>query len=122
MKEEEKVYGNSYGKKGQTNLNKLLASDDLKASMWLSHGFIVDRNLDKLGRILQEKKIDCVIPDSHLDSDQICSKAMELDRVFVTSNLKLFNRKNVMNRVCVHYKDSPYKQYQALQSFFSFGK
>lgn len=63
--------------------------------------------------------MDCLIPETQ-DSELICSKAMETDRVFVTSNLRLFNKKSVMNRCCVHFKDSPYKQYLALKSFFSF--
>lgn len=87
--------------------------------MWQTHGFIVDKNLVKLGKMLQENKIDCMITNFG-DSEKICSKALELDRVFVTSNLKLFNKKSVMNRCCVHFKDSPYKQYMALKSFFGF--
>jgi uncharacterized protein with PIN domain len=74
--------------------------------MWKSNGFIVDRNLKKLGYLLREIGVDCSIPDLN-DSEQICSKALEQDRIFVTSNLKLFNRKSVMNRCCVHYKDNP---------------
>jgi uncharacterized protein with PIN domain len=91
----------------------------MKASMWQQHGFIVDKSLTKLAFLLQEKGIDCLIPDSQ-DSEQICSKALEKDRIFITSNLKLFNRKSVMNRCCVHYKDDPRKQFAALKSFFSF--
>ena len=87
--------------------------------MWQTNGFMVDRNLSKLGQILQEKGIDCAITQLN-DSEQICSKALEQDRIFITSNLKLFNRKSVMNRCCVHYKDNPHKQFIALKSFFSF--
>jgi len=77
--------------------------------------------MHKLGRMLQEKGIDCLIHNVD-DSENICSKALETDRIFVTSNLKLFNRKSVLNRVCVHFKDNnkPYKQFMALKSFFSF--
>jgi uncharacterized protein with PIN domain len=78
--------------------------------MWQSHGFIVDKNLEKLGEFLKAKNIDCLITDLK-DSEQICSKALETNRVFITSNLKLFNKKSVMNRCCVHFKDNakPYK-------------
>lgn len=103
-----KAYGNSYGRKGQTNNTQLFTNDELRASMWQTHGFIVDKNLNKLARMLQEKNIDCVIPDT-TDSEKICSKALEQDRIFITSNLKLFTRKNAMNRCCVHFKDSPHK-------------
>ena len=97
----------------------LITSDDMTASMWQTNGFIVDRNLNRLGMFLKEKGIDCIIPDCN-DSEQICSRALEKDRIFLTSNLKLFNRKSVLNRCCVHYKDNPAKQYLALKSFFSF--
>jgi len=87
--------------------------------MWQTHGFIVDRNLDKLGKMLQEKGVKCIITNLQ-DSENICAKALEEDAVFITSNLKLFNRKNSMNRCCVHFKDNSYKQFMALKSFFSF--
>lgn len=115
-----RTYGNSYGRKGQTNNTSLITNDTLRASMWQTHGFIVDKNLTKLARMLQEKGIDCEIPADTSDSEKICSRALEKDRIFITSNLKLFNRKSVMNRCCVHYKDNPFKQYMAMRSFFSF--
>lgn len=86
----------------------MITNDDLRASMWQTHGFIVDRNLSKLGKLLKESNIDCEITDMQ-DSENICNRALEKDRIFITSNLKLFNRKSVMNRCCVHYKDSPFK-------------
>lgn len=58
-----KTYGNSYGKKGHSNIS-LLHNEELRASMWQSHGFIVDRKLNKLGKMLQDIGADCVIPDS----------------------------------------------------------
>lgn len=103
-----KPYGNSYGKKGQSNNISFLHNDELRASMWQTHGFIVDKNLVALGHMLQDKGIDCLVTNLK-DSEVICSKALEQDRVFVTCNLKLFNKKSVMNRCCVHFKDNPYK-------------
>jgi hypothetical protein len=44
-----KPYGNTYGKKGQSNNISFLHNDELRASMWQTHGFILDRNLSKLG-------------------------------------------------------------------------
>lgn len=117
--QKKQAYGNSYGRKGQTNNTQLFTSDDLRASMWETHGFIVDKNLNKLARMLKDNGIDCIVPDTS-DSEKICAYALEKDRIFITSNLKLFNRKNAMNRCCVHYKESPFKQFQALKSFFSF--
>ena len=78
----------------------------MTASMWQTNGFMVDRNLHKLGILLKDKGIDCIIPDSN-DSEQICNKCLEKDRIFLTSNLKLFNRKAVIWKCCVHYKDNP---------------
>ena len=89
--------------------------------MWQDKGFIVDRNLSRLAKMLQEKGVDCMIPDQSYsqDSEQICSKALETDRIFITSNLKLFNKKSVRavravrdaslflaRCCCVHYKDN----------------
>mmetsp|Transcript_22294 Transcript_22294/g.34495 ORF Transcript_22294/g.34495 Transcript_22294/m.34495 type:complete len:92 (+) Transcript_22294:2071-2346(+) len=89
--------------------------------MW-QQGFIMDKNLFKLGKLLKEKGLDVLIPDQNLsrDSELICARAIEQDLIFVTSNKKLFNQKSVMNRCCVHFKDSPFKQYDALKSFFNF--
>ena len=56
-------YGNSYGRKGRSNNLNLITNEELTASMWRQHGFIVDKNLFKLGRLLQDKGIDCMIPD-----------------------------------------------------------
>lgn len=58
-----KTYGNSYGKKGHSNIS-LLHNEELRASMWQSHGFIVDRKLNKLGKMLQDLGADCLIPDT----------------------------------------------------------
>lgn len=58
------AYGNSYGRKGQTNNNQIITNDNLRASMWQTNGFIVDKNLSKLGRMLLDKNIDCIIPDT----------------------------------------------------------
>lgn len=107
-KSSQKPYGNTYGRKGQANFYNLSTNDELKASMWETHGFIVDTKLSKLGRLLKENNVDCLIPDTN-DSEKICSMALEKDRIFITSNLKLFNKKNSMNRCCVHYKDNPHK-------------
>ena len=87
--------------------------------MWETHGFICDTNVTKLGEVLKEKGINCITGAS-TDSEQICSIALENDYILITSNLKLFNRKSVLNRVCVHYKDNVQKQMMALKGFFSF--
>ena len=87
--------------------------------MWETHGFICDTDLRNLGELLKEKGINCVVGASE-DSEKICSIALENDYILITSNLKLFNSKSVLNRVCVHYKDNVSKQMMALKSFFSF--
>ena len=69
----------------------------------------MDKNLVKVGRMMQSKGIDCKIYDG-MDSDQICEKAIKENRVFVTSNLKLFNKKVSMPRCCIHFKASPFSK------------
>ena len=49
----------------------LKTNDELKASMWIN-GFIVDKNLHRLGMMLKDKGVDVVIPESE-DSEVICS-------------------------------------------------
>jgi hypothetical protein len=49
---QQRTYGNSYGRRGQTNNTSLITNDTLRASMWQTHGFIVDKNLTKLARML----------------------------------------------------------------------
>jgi len=41
--------------------NYLLFSDDLRASMWKSHGFIVDKNLKPLGEMLIQNGVKCYV-------------------------------------------------------------
>ena len=72
----QQAYGNSYGKKGQTNNTSLITNEDLRASMWKSHGFIVDKNLTKLAKMLQQNGINCFVPPTS-DSEKICAMALE---------------------------------------------
>lgn len=100
---------------------KLVTNDGLTPGAWKTmNGFIVDKNLSKLARKLQDGGIDCVDPTDTADSEKICGRAIADNRIFITSNLKLFNKKGVMSRCCVHYKDSPEWQYKALNEFFGF--
>lgn len=91
-------------------------------------GFIVDKNLFKVAKMLQDK-VYCKIPDSSLDSEAICQLAVKENRIFITTNLKLFNKKLTIPRCCVAFKASPFSktalfndsvdQYKAIATFFS---
>jgi len=61
----------------------LKTNDELKASMWETNGFIVDKDLHNLGMMLKNKGVDCMITEIQ-DSEKICSMALETDRIFVT--------------------------------------
>lgn len=75
-----------------------------------SQGFIIDKNLFKVGKMLQEKKVDCKIPEKDVDSEQICAIAVKENRIFITSNLRLFNKKLSLPRCCIAYKTSPFSK------------
>jgi hypothetical protein len=105
----------------QGKFKKLVTSKGLTPdSVKTLSGFMVDKNLSKLAKKLQEKGIDCVDPTDTQDSEKICGRAIAENRIFITSNLRLFNKKGAMPRCCVHYKDSPEWQYRALNDFFGF--
>jgi hypothetical protein len=88
------------------NMKDFIPSHNLTPEMWKQHGFIVDKHLLKVGKMLQNRGINCVVLDTP-DSDKICEVAVRENRIFVTSNLKLFNKKTSMPRCCLHYKAPP---------------
>jgi uncharacterized protein with PIN domain len=57
-----------------------------------TQGFIVDKSLPKLGRRLNSKGIDCKIIENEKDSNKIMDIAIKENRIFVTSNFKVFNK------------------------------
>ncbi len=71
-----------------------------------SQGFIVDRYLSKVGNKLKQKGVDCKIVDTD-DGNVVCNQAVRENRVFLTSNLKQFNKKISLPRGCLHYKANP---------------
>ncbi len=79
-------------------------------------GFMVDKNLFRIGKMLQDRKIYCHIPDQGLDSETICKNAMNDNRVFITTNLKLFNKKLTVPMCCVAFKASPASKTQSIYS------
>ncbi len=60
---------------------------------------------------MQEKQIDCKIMDADCDSEIICAQAVKENRIFITTNLKLFNKKVQIPRCCIAYKASPFSKY-----------
>jgi uncharacterized protein with PIN domain len=73
-------------------------------------GFIVDKNLSKVGRMISDRGYDCKVVDN-ADLEKVCEMAIREDRVFLTSNLKIFNKKVQMPRGCLHYKANPFSKY-----------
>ena len=45
------------------------------------------------------------------DGDNLANLAMQKNRVLLTDNLKLFNKKISIPRGCLHYKAKPYSKY-----------
>lgn len=70
-------------------------------------GFIVDKNLPALAKILNQNGIECLFLEGAKDSEQICLAAVKHNKIFVTSNLKLFNKKISQQRFCVHFRSNP---------------
>jgi uncharacterized protein with PIN domain len=105
MPGKKKHFASSGGKKEKD----FIPSQGLMPEM-KSQGFIVDKGLFKVGRMLQEKKIDCKILD-HVDSEAICAQAIKDNRIFITTNLKLFNKKVQLPRCCLAYKSSPFSKF-----------
>ena len=54
--------------------------------------------------MLIEKGVKCFVFQGN--SDEICNLALEKELVLITCNLDLFNKRTMLNRVCVHYRDS----------------
>ena len=57
----------TFGKKEKDFIPSSNLTPEMKAN-----GFIVDKNLFKVGKMLQNKQIDCKILDKGATSDQIC--------------------------------------------------
>lgn len=52
------------------------------------------------------------------DSNAICTQAVKENRIFVTSNLKVFNSKLQVPRCCVHFKASPESKFKHYQNIY----
>jgi hypothetical protein len=60
---------------------------------------------------LNSKGIDCKIIEDEKDSNKIMDIAIKENRIFVTSNMKVFNIKVPMYKCCVHYRAHPKSNY-----------
>ena len=72
-------------------------------------GFIMDKYLSKVGKMLQQKGIDSKIIDSD-DANLISSQAVKEGRVYLTNNIKQFNKKVSISCGCLHFKASPFSK------------
>lgn len=60
----------------------------------------------KLGKLLQDKGIDCKIVET-TDLEAVCAQAIEESRVYLTSNMKMFKKKISMQIGLLANKASP---------------
>ena len=72
-------------------------------------GFCVDKHLAKLAKMLNQRDVDCKVIEI-ADSDLACATAVKENRVFLTSNLKVFNQKQGVPRGCLHYQETPFSK------------
>ena len=56
---------------------------------------------------MQKNNINCKIPPFRATSDDACNTAVKENRIFVTNNFHLFNKKLVMLRCLVNKKAGP---------------
>lgn len=96
----------NFGDKKPGYQKEFIPSETLRPEMYQTHGFIADKSCAKLGRVLRQRGIDCKTMEDANDSNQACAAAVQENRIFVTSNLKLFNQKLSMPRCCVFYKSN----------------
>jgi uncharacterized protein with PIN domain len=71
---------------------------------------VVDKSLAKVGKMLRENGITCVIVDSD-DKYAACAQAIKENKIFLTNNLKAFNKKLSVPAGCLHYKASPFRKF-----------
>lgn len=90
-----------------------IASEELKPEMKLN-GFIVNQYLSKVARMIQDKGYDCMIVDT--DGESIAHLAVQENRVMLTDNLKLFNKKITIPRGCLHFKAKPLCKFSTLKA------
>ena len=96
------------------NMKDFIPGHNLTPDMWKTHGFIVDKHLAKVGYMLRDNGCDVKIMPKDTDSEIVCAEAVKDNRIFVTSNLKLFNKKLSMLRCCLHYKANPQSKHTKL--------
>lgn len=97
--------GNTIKKSKFDPSHSLLLADCLKPEMWKTKGFVMDKNMTNLSQMLSSRGIDCVQTD-HKMSKENCKKALALDKIFITQDIKLFNEKTIMQICCVNKKES----------------
>ena len=83
-----------------------ITSGELRPEM-KARGFVVDSNLAKVGKMIQQRGLDVKILQSS-DAEQACYIAVKENRVFLTTFLNVFNKKVGVPRGCLHFKSPPY--------------
>jgi uncharacterized protein with PIN domain len=91
---------------GKNKIKNFIPSGELTPEI-KARGFVVDSNLAKVGKMIQQRGVDVKILASS-DAVQTCYVAFKENRVFLTTFLNVFNKKGGVPRGCLHYKATPF--------------
>jgi uncharacterized protein with PIN domain len=84
-----------------------MPSAEVTPGMWKTHGFIVDQNLSKVANLLKENNVDCKVLEDSADTNQISFIAAQENRIFITNNLKVYEKKQGQPRGCLFARSNP---------------
>ena len=85
-----------------------MASTSLNPEM-KANGFIMDKYLSKVGKMLEQKGYNALVLDTE-DAAIVSSQAVKENRVYLTNNIKHFNKKVSMPCGCLHFRASPFSK------------
>jgi uncharacterized protein with PIN domain len=85
-----------------------MPSSELRPEM-KTQGFIMDKYLSKVGKMLWNKGFEVTVVDTN-DGDEVCAQAIKENRIFLTNNLKISNKKVSVPRGCLHFKAPPHSK------------
>lgn len=74
-----------------------------------ANGFIMDKYLSKVGNMLTQKGLNAVVVDTE-DAAIVSAQAVKENRVYLTNNIKHFNKKVSMPCGCLHYRATPFSK------------
>lgn len=72
-----------------------------------------------ISKFIRESGFDCISLDRTATTEDIIKAAKAQDRILITSNVKIFNKKMPVKKVCIK-KGSPTDQFKWVNEFFNF--